>query len=210
MRSLILTAAMLVPAVAHAAEDFRPLSKDDVTLVQTFMYDIMGVVLQGPPDGVMGPKSRAALAMLQGDIGAPQTGYVTADQFEMMKELVAEGPPEDRQWAAISVKAGDSQTFFVVSGYKVGSEAYRDAEAQCKANPDGTECITGVTYGTKSKPAWVAAMQCVHEQVGYAAVWFGATKQDAYENVEKQLDAMGVTKSDRCFRVASIKSDGTK
>lgn len=194
---------------AKAWADFRQLTSAEVMQVQTFLFDYLGYVLQGPPDGIMGEKTRIALSQAQEAAGFEVTGQLTEEQLDLIQDTMRE-PPSGKQWAALSVAASSNNEFVTVSKFNSGVKAYRDAEKECRAKfPHAGKCITGVTYGSPEKPAWVAGMWCDWEEEGKPFVSFGDSKQDAYDRIAKQVQAAGIP-LDNCNRVASIKSDGTK
>lgn len=194
-------------ATPAQVKDFRQLTRDEVLMVQTFLYDYQGYVVQGPPDGIMSEQTRIALAKAQKDAGFNVTGELTKDQFDLIRETMKKPPPE-RQWAAISVATSVENAYVILSKVNMGSKAYRDAEAQCREKYKSGDCVTGVTYGTASEPNWVAGMRCDWKGNSRPFVSFGNTEQDAFDRIVKEIEKVGIL-LESCKRVASIKSDGT-
>lgn len=188
-------------------KDFRQLTRDEVLMVQTFLYDYLGYVIQGPPDGIMNEQTRLALAKAQKDAGFNVTGELTKDQFDLMKDTMKRPLPE-RQWAAISISTSVENGHVIVSKVNTGSKAYREAEAKCKEKYSSGDCVTGVTYGTVAQPKWIAGMWCRSKKNGRPFVSFGDTEQGAYVLIVKQIEKAGVPVK-TCNRVAAIKSNGT-
>lgn len=195
-------------AAARQPQDFRQLTRDEILMVQTFLYDNRGFVFQGPPDGKMNEQTRIALAQAQKEAGFNVTGELTKDQFDLIKEVAKEPLPE-RDWAAISIATSVENGHVIVSKVKTGSKAHREAETKCKEKYPSGNCVTGVTWGTPAKPAWVAGMWCKWKEEGRPFVSFGGTEQDAYDLVAKQIQKAGIAPGN-CNRVASVKSDGTR
>lgn len=195
-------------AASAQLKDFRQLTRDEVLMVQTFLYDYLGYVTQGPPDGIINEQTRLALAKAQKDAGFNITGELTKDQFDLIKDTM-KGPPPERQWAAISITTSIENGHVLVSKVNTGSKAYREAEAKCREKYPSGDCVTGVTYGTVAQPKWVAGMWCSSKKNGRPFVSFGDTEQGAFDLIVKQIEKVGILR-ESCKRVASIKSDGTK
>lgn len=189
-------------------KDFRELTRDEALMVQTFLYDYLGYVTQGPPDGIMNDQTRGVLAKAQKEAGFKVTGELTKDQFDLIQNTLKDPPPPERQWTGISITTLAGKGHVIASKVKTGSKAYREAEAKCKEEYPSGDCVTGVTYGTESQPKWVAGMWCSSKQYGLPFVSFGDTKQGAYDLVIKQIEKAGIP-VEKCDRVAAATSDGT-
>lgn len=77
------------PALTNPPPDHAPISRDDVVRVQEYLAD--NGYDSGAADGVLGPRSRAALRALQRDLGLAADGYLSA---ELLRAI---GLEEDRR-----------------------------------------------------------------------------------------------------------------
>lgn len=62
--------------------EHEPITRDDVRRVQTYMAD--NGYDSGSADGILGPRSRAALRALQRDLGVPPDGFLSSELIERL------------------------------------------------------------------------------------------------------------------------------
>lgn len=70
-------------ALTNPPPDHEPLTRDDVIRVQTYLAD--NGYEGGEADGILGPRTRAALRALQRDLGLAPDGFLTSELVERLE-----------------------------------------------------------------------------------------------------------------------------